>query len=515
MKNKPNYLSEVLTALDIKQMATNKQRDGITLIVSPTGTGKSKFIIEKFVKPLFENENHGFGESGQYQSNSNEKILILANRTAVVVKTKADIETAEREMGIAKAEGVNVNSYQKIADTELIKMVDEADFIVCDEAHYFISDAWNNITKVLFNKVLEAAEKKPVVFFTATPELVFEYFSYYAIPHTEYNYTDILGFYDRMNFVATNKDLEQIIRDIPLGEKWLAFEEDTKSKKLLVNRAERLNEAGYTVTPYHSQWLMNQDGTFTGRKDTIMAKRLRMLVGMKRFETTGAIANKALDNGIDIIDGNFRHIILINQFDHVQIKQMIGRKRFNVNDSEDRLTVWFTTDGNSTLEKMYEKLLTKVNLYNKYREHHFKNHGFTENFVMNPNNPLSVGKTTEELRSMINDTIYASFINNGDNLEEIEKAKLSKELLQNEEYGGLIRFQLKFIRPLVTQVMYEQDSDGKIELITKPNTVQNYQQLVKQLFNKNAEIQWRNKDIAFEQQKLELKQRFENELPHY
>ncbi|MGG0287190.1 DEAD/DEAH box helicase family protein [Peribacillus butanolivorans] len=298
-KKKFNYITEILTKKDVELMLDHK--DGITLIVSPTGTGKSTFIIEELIKPNFENESYGFGES-KYSQFEKKKILVMANRTAVVLKFNEDVEKACDEMGIFNANGVTVASYQKVTDEKMINAIDEADIIICDEAHYFVSDAWNGTTGIIINKILEAVEEKPVIFFTATPQLINKYLNYRGLVYKELDYRNILGFTDRMDFIVSNKDLEQIIKEIPVGEKWMAFVEDNKSKKRQKNWCEKLNEEGYSVEYYHSTWIKEADGTFKGKKDWVMNGKVGLLVGQKKFDTQGAIANKAIDNGIDIID---------------------------------------------------------------------------------------------------------------------------------------------------------------------------------------------------------------------
>ena len=101
-------------------------------------------------------------------------------------------------------------------------------------------------------------------------------------------------------------------------------------------------------------WIQTRDGKFTGLKDEAMQAKIGLLVQDKRFTTQGALANKAIDNGIDLKDKSLKHIILLNQFDHVQIQQMVGRKRFDVDDENDRLTVWFTTEKKPVLSNTYK-----------------------------------------------------------------------------------------------------------------------------------------------------------------
>jgi len=511
MKKKFNYIAEVLTNQDVKEMLDHK--DGFTLIVSPTGTGKSTFIIEEIIKAHFENERHGFGDS-KYQDFAKKKILVMANRTAVVLKFNEDVERACEDMGIYSAEGVTVASYQKVSDEEMLKAIDEAEIILCDEAHYFISDAWNGTTGIIINKILEAVEVKPVIFFTATPQLINKYFHYRGLIYKELDYRSILGFNEQMDFICTNKSLEQMINDIPKNEKIMVFVADMTSRNMIEKMCEKYRDKGYQIEFYHSVWERSERGKFTGKKIPEMAHKVGMLVYNKKFDTQIAIANKAIDNGIDIIDHDFKHIILINQFDHVQIQQMVGRKRFNTINPNDRLTVWLTTENNGLLNEFYDKMTKQVQFINKFTQYRFEN---IESAMIGMRYlPGSKKKSSAEIELLAESVVLESFFEENENLIELKELKLEKELINNNEYAGLLRYQLGYIAPLVRKQLIELITDeGALTTVEKQNVVKNYQKLVNDLFERPSEIQWRNKDFASEENKREFERRIAEELLPY
>lgn len=65
-------------------------KPGFSLVASPTGTGKSTFIIGELIRPMFKNERYGFG-IGQYHAFPSSNALLLSNRTAVRIKTEEDV----------------------------------------------------------------------------------------------------------------------------------------------------------------------------------------------------------------------------------------------------------------------------------------------------------------------------------------------------------------------------------------------------------------------------------------
>ena len=510
---KKNYITDVITKENVEDIL----KPGFSLIASPTGTGKSTFIIEDLIKPMFRNKTYGFG-SGKYHDFASANSLLLSNRTAVRIKTEEDVTNLYEKMGIFSSSSVDVNSYQKVSTTKkTIDDIDEADVVICDESHYFIADAWNLTTVRIMLKLIEVAKTKPVILFTATPQLILEYFKFRSIHlNTFLDYRKELGWENRMDFICSNKTLKEILKEIPKGEKWLVFVEDGKSRKMIKRLCEQLNEEGYDVEYYHSMWIQTRDGKFTGLKDEAMQTKIGLLVQDKQFTTQGALANKAIDNGIDLKDKNLKHIILLNQFDHVQIQQMIGRKRFDVDNENDRLTVWFTTEKKPVLSNTYKRLTDAIEVCFKYNNYHddmidkFRYSTKVE-FEMN-----EVEFTDEKLEKTTLEKVYKMFLEKYEDEEMEERIvalKLNCHHLQNEHYVGLLTFQKKYIIPLLMEDQVEEtDATGASKSVMKKSIVRNYQTLVKELFGRLSKLLWSS---TYDAKQQEFNNRVVNELAPY
>ncbi|MDQ0976512.1 hypothetical protein QFZ31_006390 [Neobacillus niacini] len=233
---------------------------------------------------------------------------------------------------------------------------------------------------------------------------------------------------------------------------------------------------------------------------------------IKRFDTQIALANKAIDNGIDIIDPDFKHIILLNQYDHVQIQQMVGRKRFDIKNPNDRLTVWLSTENKPVLDNFYDLIIAQVGFIRRFRNYRDKNiEKFKNGLRVFPGNE---NKSDEEIQILAESMAVDYFFNDDVNREESENLKIEKRLIQSEEYAKLLSYQLDYISPLVCKYLVDID-DGALSTDELQSIVKNYQKLVKELFNRPAIIHWRNKYIASEENKMEYKKRITDELVPY
>lgn len=510
---KKNYINETIKEKEIEKIL----QPGISLIASPTGTGKSTFIIEELVKPLFENENHAFGD-GEYNQFTGNSAALLNNRTAVTIKTIGDVHNLSKKIGVSSTSNIDVSSYQKISSKEAIDSIDKGKIIICDEAHYFIADAWNLTTPLIVEKLIEVSKTKPVIMFTATPQLIYKY----LVEHRKLelnaflDFRNELGFSDRMDFICTNKSLKEIIKDIPKDEKWLVFVEDMRSRKLIQKFCTELNDEGYEVEFYHSMWIQTKTGKFIGIKDDNMQTKILSLVTNKKFNTQGAIANKAIDNGIDMIDADLKHIILLNQYDHVQIQQMIGRKRFDINNPDDRLNVWLTTESKPVLNNTFDQLNNSINVCSLYKNYEYANfekakYASKVEFEMN-----EAEYTEEELNESALKAVFRMFLKkyqDEDMQAQIEKLKLTCNHLRDENYVGLLLHLKKYLEPLLIEHQEDvPDGEGSFKTITRQNIVKNYQRLVEELFELPSEIQWKN---THDDKKQELTNRLNQELIPY
>ena len=365
------YLSDLMKGREMFEL--NIDAGTIKLIVGGTGIGKSQFIIGKFINRIV-------------QKDIDKKVLLLANRSTLVAQHKADIKEMVKEDLLLSDEhlensvvkklkeqcgnsNINVRTYHSFANMSEYAL-DRYDTIICDEAHFIIQDGtFNDKCDLIFNKLMELYEySKNIIMITATefellPTLWLNGISEESGTLEIYDYNKTLNWYDRIDLEFTSKKIEDLIKLVPDDEKALIF--TRKSKNKIKSFAESLGNADYM----YSRW-------DNGNKDKEMEAKQNLLIKNKSFESKYLIANSAIDNGVSIKDEKLTTIILDNIYDMVQIIQMIGRKRFDELNENDRLKVYIITN-HSQVKKDYDKVLVELKLYNDYLE-------LMENIKINP-----------------------------------------------------------------------------------------------------------------------------------
>ena len=302
------------------------QKASRIFIESPTGTGKSSFILDK----LF-----------PFAAESNYNVLYLANRSALNQQIKNALARKLEVKGkIKKDEAtfylpgsfccLTVINYQAISLNPMaLKMfLSDYAYIVFDEAHFFVEDSlFNAKTGLLLKSVLNESPDAVWIFLSATLDGSEDLLLTAADKIQPNNLIDAnlnkVVFRDHCIVYKNNyqsavytpsffrgiDDLMPVINRTA-GEKWLIFISSIQRGKALQQRIKKE----------------------TGRKAVFLSsenkadKRWKTLSTEERYDEDVLITTKVLDNGVNISDKGVRHIV-IPFCDQTEFMQMLGRRR--------------------------------------------------------------------------------------------------------------------------------------------------------------------------------------------
>ena len=268
------------------------------LLSAPMGSGKSYFIYNYLIK-----------------ENSTKKVLILSNRS----KLRQQYETY-----ITNSNNTNVElyTYQKLENIlRHNKTVENFDYIICDEAHYFITDSWNSNTDLSFRYVNNAKDSI-VLFMSATGREVFDLFKLADIETTNYF---IQADYSRFEMHYYSTDGSDMVQHLIANE---TVDEDNKILYFSSNKttAKEL----YELYKYMSSITVSAtDKDIKNTEDAFVDNKCNY---------TLTIATSCIDNGIDIFDESLKYIVC-DLFDLTQVIQCLGRKRLTDNEVANKAKV--------------------------------------------------------------------------------------------------------------------------------------------------------------------------------
>ena len=200
------WVSDFIKAEEYEKWEQDK---GIILLACGIGRGKTQFVLNEYCEYWKEKMN---------TTNYKGKILYLCNRNAL----KDSIENKVVEFGVDKI--VEIKNYQELQmDIRKNKTINTRKYkaIICDEAHYFISDSFNRFTETALEELVDVAKSMPVIFITATYEEILRYLDnirfysedksiikkIYKLP-TDYSYVKNICFYQK------NEELYHLMESI-------------------------------------------------------------------------------------------------------------------------------------------------------------------------------------------------------------------------------------------------------------------------------------------------------------
>lgn len=310
----------------------------IVLIKSPTGTGKTTFILEKLALYAAENNRNivYFGN----RTALNEQLKIAAKKLFYEIPSKNQNDICEFEYNESgnKLTLLNYQSIDKYGYSRLTFL--NPYYVIFDEAHFFTEDAlFNKKTYNNFKKLLQSFSGAALVFMTATPvdfEYIFDNLVTKAInTHTHSEIYEAISTknilkYENTYFPSNYKPLAYSTKEEILyamnnsseNEKWLIFVNSVKDGKDYLEKIK----------------------SYTNRKAKLLTADSKKgavwetLIGENRFKSDVLIVTRVIDSGVNIHDTNVRHIVL-PFCSEADFSQMLGRRRINDNEFKDNETI--------------------------------------------------------------------------------------------------------------------------------------------------------------------------------
>jgi hypothetical protein len=410
--------NDILTEDIIENWSTNN-----IILNGATGSGKTYFI---------ENNLH------TYAASNFKSILFLCNRTALFHQILMEKE----QLGLYNIDVLLYQTLQaKIKENEHIP---KYNYIVCDEWHYVLSDAmFNKYTDLTYDWII-SQEESCKIFMSGTANNIFNKLKLDNVVKEEHEYLIPYDYsYVKECKIFNQKlDVINIINDIlkNTDDKIIYFANSTSFALEVLKQFEE--EAVFRC----SSATKNQKALKANDTECIKIYKRDLITFDKRL----LITTKALDNGVNIVDRQVKHIIC-DVFDLESHQQCLGRKRKI--DDEDTCTFYLRNYNKKAmrgfkrnLSVAYTPLNSFVNNREEFDNTYGKDREFHSDYIYNEkdlrlHNKLAYWKLScdrEDIKEMDESSYIrvlmgklGSSIEKVTYIEELEQVTLKNEI---EEY---------------------------------------------------------------------------------
>ncbi len=310
-------------------------------ISAQTGQGKNHFVEKKLI-PYIEELN--------YKMNTKFKVLIISNRLALKCQIYNHIrgrykedEEDDLEILYSYNQVADVITYQGLLSRKgFLEHVQKKKrskyiFVICDEVHFFTSDArFNPYTQQILSTIVSLFRKVIRVYMSATP--------YECLPQicecegrvpVFYHFQRDYSYLNIKTYSEIGELYEEIIKSVEKSEKWLIFIDDKEKCQKIKNELEVMGEEiGISLQDDDSKVVKIYAASADSKNDEIynLIIHAEKLVGGIQVLVTTSV----LDNGVNLknIDN-----IVVSDMSKVKCLQMVGRARKNGPDDRKNLYI--------------------------------------------------------------------------------------------------------------------------------------------------------------------------------
>lgn len=380
-----DYNYKIKRDKDIRKPSDRWEPSQPVFISAQTGQGKNYFIEHTLI-PYVRDLN--------YKNLTEYKVLILSNRLAlkrqIENRLKGFEDTDSEETAIySYGEFADVMTYQSLLRRKKYLEKGQKDktsryiYVICDEAHFFTSDAmFNPYTSEILLSIIRLFKNAVRVYMSATPYECLEYIDKYEqkqddLQHNsiqeKMKYKPIVFYHFRRDYsyldVKAYSQIDELFGEIVESvtnkkENWLIFIDDREKCENVKKRLEEFAVENNVALSYKSK----ESGEKIEQVFAVDAssKRNPTYMSIVKNEKLNdnihvLITTSVLDNGVNLTG---IHNIVVSDMSKVKCLQMVGRAR--VDNSGDRKTLYIKRFGIDEPDKRIKDIERQKYAYHKH-----------------------------------------------------------------------------------------------------------------------------------------------------
>lgn len=376
-------------------------------ISAPTGQGKNYFI-ENTLIPYVRELN--------YNEETSYKILILSNRLALKQQIKNriygndnldDEENSEEDRIYSYGKVADVMTYQSLLKCEgyLRQICSRYIYVICDEAHFFTSDAmFNPHTHKILETIMELFKKAIRVYMSATPYDTLPYIieceknylpkkkgQKHHSNQNKWKYEKMVFYHFKRDYsyldVKTYSSISELYDEIVESvaqrkEKWLIFIDDKEKCISVKGKLEKLiedKECSLIVEDDEAKRKDNEEDEIDENNEVkkkvekvyavnANSKKEPIYQNIVRNErlnkdTYVLISTSVLDNGVNL--AGIKNIV-VSDMEKSKCLQMVGRARKSEDKDGEHKNLYIKRFSNSEVDKRIKNLVKQQDAYYSY-----------------------------------------------------------------------------------------------------------------------------------------------------